>query len=369
MQSKLRPKICRIAKNLQLVVASIIDSSPHPPRGGGLLAFAPVATIPNVTSEVQVRNPVNHRIVSGAMTSIAILFFALIGLCQADDDFPPELTRFVPDSRNPIFTAEGAGHWDVKIRERGWILHDRDHWKMWYTGYDGTREGKKMLGYATSTDGIVWKRDPRNPIYSEHWVEDMCVIPYNGMYYMFAEGLNDRAQLLTSHDGITWKRIGHLDVRLTSGEPIPDGPYGTPTAWFEDGAWNLFYERSDKGIWLARSLDTKVFTNVQDEPVISPGPDEYDQDLIAMNQVIRHHDRYYAVLHGTKKTNDPQKPNLWSTGLAVSTDLIHWKKYPGNPLRPIAENRSSGLLIHTDTGFRLYTMHNEVHLFVNPPAK
>lgn len=293
-----------------------------------------------------------------------VIFFAMIrGAASAEDDFPAELTRFMPAAQNPIFTAGGVGKWDVKIRERGWILREGEQWRMWYTGYDGTREGQKMLGYATSTDGLTWARYPKNPIYSEHWVEDMCVVPYNGLYYMFAEGAEDRAQLLTSRDGIDWKRVGHLDVRMKNGDPISAGPYGTPTAWFEDGAWNLFYERHDLGVWLARSDDAKVFTNVHDEPVLKPGPDEYDRDLIALNQIFRHNNRYYAVYHGTRKSTDPQQPSLWSTGLAMSTDLIHWKKYPGNPLRPIAENRSSGLMIHHKGSCWLYTMHNEVNVY------
>lgn len=303
------------------------------------------------------------------------LVVCLLALCvfltpatAADDEFPSELTQFVPSDRNPVFTAEGDGHWDVKIRERGWILREGDQWKMWFTGYDGTRPGQKKLGYATSNDGFVWKRNAQNPVYSERWVEDVCVVPYNGLYYMFAEGAEDRAQLLTSRDGIDWKRVGHLDVRQVNGEPISDGPYGTPTAWFEDGRWNLFYERGDRGIWLARSNDTKIFTNVDDEPVLKPGPEEYDQDQIAMNQIIRHHGRYFAVYHGAKKPSDPKQPSLWATGLATSTDLIHWKKYSGNPLRPIAENKSSGLLIFDGEQFRLYTMHNQVDVYL-PPVK
>lgn len=301
----------------------------------------------------------------------------LIAVCSfsaplaAQELFPPEITQFRPDSHNPLFTGAGEGHWDVKIRERGWILREQDQWKMWYTGYDGTRPGQKMLGYATSKDGLKWERHPDNPIYREHWVEDVCVIPHQGTYYMFAEGEEDRAQLLTSTDGIKWQRVGRLDVRLANGDPIPDGPYGTPTAWLENGTWNLFYERGDRGIWLARSKDLKTFVNVQDDAVISPGPNDYDQDMIAMNQIIRHHDRYYTVYHGTKKSSDPQQPNLWATGLATSTDLIHWTKYAGNPLRPIAENRSSGLLIRDGERFRLYTMHGEVNVYlpVNDPPK
>src|SRR5829696_7898516 len=36
-----------------------------------------------------------------------------------NNDFPPELVNWRPSPGNPIFTAEGPGHWDVKIRERG----------------------------------------------------------------------------------------------------------------------------------------------------------------------------------------------------------------------------------------------------------
>lgn len=298
----------------------------------------------------------------GLLASLVLASLVAIPLAHADDEFPPELTQFVADERNPLFKGQGEGYWDVKIRERGWILREGDQWKLWYTGYDGTRPGQKKLGYATSTDGLTWKRDSHNPIYSEHWIEDVCVIPHDGIYYMFAEGAEDRAQLLTSRDGLSWQRVGTLDVRKANGEPISDGPFGTPTAWFENGKWYLFYERGDRAIWLATSADTKVFTNVQDEPVMVPGPEEYDYNQIAMNQILRHRGRYYAVFHGARKSEDPNKPSVWSTGLAMSTDLIHWTKYSGNPLLPTSENKSSGLLVYDGDRFRLYTMHNEVHV-------
>jgi sucrose-6-phosphate hydrolase SacC (GH32 family) len=216
---------------------------------------------------------------------------------------------------------------------------------------------KKKLGYATSDDGISWKRYPKNPIYSEHWVEDMMVVRHAGTLYMFAEGAGDQAHLLTSTDGVKWTRQGPLDVRTANGKPIEPGPYGTPAAWFEKGTWHLFYERRDLGIWLATSKDMQVWRNVQDEPVLSPGPDEYDLDLVALNQIVRYKGRYYAYFHGSKRGS-----GLWSTAVAVSDDLIHWKKYSQNPLFPISENKSSGILVHDGRQFRLYTMHNEVHL-------
>jgi hypothetical protein len=282
----------------------------------------------------------------------------------AGDKFPSELVKFTPARKAPVFTA-AKGQWDAKIRERGWILIEDGVWKLWYTGYDGTRDGLRMLGYATSKDGIEWTRHPRNPIYKDHWVEDMMVVKDAGKYWMFAEGKDDLAHLLVSDNGIDWKRIGLLDIRQKDGRPIPPGPYGTPTAWKENGVWYLFYERNDLGIWLATSKDMKVWTHVQDEPVMKPGPGEYDKDLIALNQIIKHKGRYYAYYHGC--TTKGPKAKLWSTAVATSTDLIHWEKYPGNPLQPVEENKSSGIVIHDGERFRLYTMHPEVYLHV--PAR
>lgn len=290
---------------------------------------------------------------------LALFVVVFCATAAGDEKFPAELVKFAPHERRPVFTAAGAGHWDVRIRERGWILREGDRYHLWYSGYDGTREGLRMLGYATSRDGLTWTRHAKNPIYREHWVEDMMVVAHEGVYYMFAEGRDDQAQLLSSKDGVHWKRHGQLDVRRRDGRPIEFGPYGTPTAWFEDGTWRLFYERRDAGVWLATSKDMKVWTNADDEPVLRPGPGEYDTELIAVNQIIKHKGRYYAYYHGS---GPPGKTRLWCTCVATSSDLVHWEKYPGNPLFPLEANKSSGILVHDGKQFRLYTMHDQVQV-------
>ncbi len=303
-----------------------------------------------------------------------------------DSLFPAELVRFSPYDRNPVFTAD-PGHWDAKIRERGWILRDGNRWHLWYTGYDGTREGKRMLGHATSSDGISWTRDPKNPLYSDHTIEDMMVVRHDGTWYMFAEEGDLESQWLTSPDGLKWTRQGVLDIRRKNGQPISPGPFGTPTVWFEDGTWYLMYERGDQAIYLATSKDLKIWTNVQDEPVLEPGPDEYDKLLIAVNQVIKYNGSYYAFYHGS---GTPMRPRTWTTNVATSIDRIHWKKYPGNPI--VSGDRSSGIVVPVEsadsnredakdvktknefefsrpTRFRLYTMHDKVEVFLPEERK
>ncbi len=272
-------------------------------------------------------------------------------------EFPEELVHFKPYENNPVFTGTGRDTWDRTIRERGYILKEADTYSMWYTGYNEDREDTRYLGYATSTDGIKWTRYADNPIFKKSWVEDMMVVKYKGIYYMFAEGRNDIAHWLTSTDKIHWKEQGPLDIRQSDGRPISSGPYGTPTVWIENGKWYLFYERNDHGVWLATSADHKIWTNVQDDPVLKMGPEEYDQKGLALNQVIKYKGKYYGYYHAT--AYDPWRD--WTTNVAVSDDLIHWKKYPHNPI--VSRNKSSGIVVLDKRQFRLYTMHPDVRVY------
>lgn len=278
----------------------------------------------------------------------------------AATDFPPELVHWTPAPANPIFTDAGEGHWDKQIRERGWILREGNEYRLWYSGYDGTYQGIKQLGYATSPDGIHWTRSPRNPLVTGQWVEDVMVVRHDGGYAMFAEGGHegDNTSLLTSPDGVDWTMQGVVTIRTADGGEKIELPYGTPTVWLEDGVWHLFYERGDLGVWLATTTDllSREFTNVQDEPVLELGPGGYDCTQIALDQIIRAGDVYYAIYHACGKG----EPRVWNTSIARSTDLIHWEKYAGNP---IVDVKSSGQLVPDGTGYRLYTMHAEVDLF------
>lgn len=268
--------------------------------------------------------------------------------------FPSEIIHFIPHKSNPVFSGTGKDTWDEEIRERGYILKEEDGYHLWYTGYRKNHDKPLQLGYATSPDGIVWTRYKENPIFGESWVEDMMVVKSDSLYYMFAEGRDDIAHMLTSNDKIHWKDHGSLKIQYTDGRPLTPGPYGTPTVWIENGIWYLFYERNDEAIWLASSKDLKVWTNVQDEPVLNKGPEGYDKFGVALNQVIKYQGAYYGYYHGTAFEDWHE----WSTNIAVSDDLVNWKKYDSNPI--MKENKSSGIVVHDGSQYRLYTMHPQV---------
>jgi hypothetical protein len=287
----------------------------------------------------------------------ALALIAMTAVASRGDDFPKDLVRWSPDPEGAVFAGEGGDAWDKKIRERGWILRDGDVYHLWYTGYNDAKTKDRLIGHATSKDGVHWNRDALNPLLKGDWVEDVCVVKDDGTYWMFAEGVDDVAHLLTSRDGLQWTELGPLDIRKADGSQIAAGPRGTPTVWVEGGVWYLFYERGDQGVWLATSRERKVWTNVSDEPVLKMGPEPYDATAVAFNQVFKRDGVYYAIYHANRAR--PWKE--WTTCIARSRDLIHWEKYPGNPI--VERNCSSGITVETPGGLRLYTMHPDVRRF------
>jgi predicted GH43/DUF377 family glycosyl hydrolase len=302
------------------------------------------------------------------MKKLGIIYGFILGVLAinapgvlAQNTFPTELVNFKEYPGNPIFTGTNVDTWDKQIRERGFILKEGPNYHVWFTGYSPASP-TKFLGYASSKDGIHWERFSKETIHPGQWVEDMCVVKSGKTYYMFAEGEGDIAHMLVSTDRVHWQEKGNLDIRKVDGSPIRKGAYGTPTVLKAKGIWHLFYERDDLGIWLATSKDLKIWTNVQDEPVIKMGPDAYDLFAVAMNQVIHYKGLYYGYYHASAFKDWHE----WSTNIAVSSDLIHWKKYERNPI--IGNNQSSGMVLKDGKGFRLYTMHRKVNLYFSEGA-
>ncbi|NDC63350.1 MAG: glycosylase [Planctomycetia bacterium] len=283
--------------------------------------------------------------------------------------FPRELVEFGPPSAAPLFAGGGSGAWDRDLRERGWIVRDGGCWHLWYTGSNPDHDRVRRLGYATSPDGLNWTRRGPSPLVADRWIEDVCVVTVTAgsgghrrpVHWMFAEGEADVAHLLCSTDRVHWRPRGPIDIRTASGRPIDAGPRGTPAAWLEGGVWHLFYERMDRGVWLATSRDLETFVNVTDDPVLACGPEAYDRHAIAVDQIIRYRGRYYAYYHASAD----EDRRTWSTCIAASDDLVRWEKYAGNPILPVDPEhpkRSSAMLVPDGSRHRLYTTHPDVRV-------
>src|SRR3989338_4798762 len=112
--------------------------------------------------------------------------------------FFPHLIYAVPDwvkySSNPIIDTGPTDAWDSQYVRTGKVIFDGSTYKMWYTGKN--RDGRDQIGYATSTDGIDWKKYSENPVLkigtSSDWDRSMVLEPRviydSGKYHMWYMG-------------------------------------------------------------------------------------------------------------------------------------------------------------------------------------
>ncbi|MDR3792275.1 MAG: family 43 glycosylhydrolase [Terracidiphilus sp.] len=113
----------------------------------------------------------------------------------------------------PLLPWEGV---DVMTPDVLWEPEEK-LFKMWYSA--GEQYEPNAIGYATSTDGQVWSRNERAPIFAadpQHtWEKERvtapCIVKDGGYYYAFYIGFKDiqtaAIGVARSRDGITnWER-------------------------------------------------------------------------------------------------------------------------------------------------------------------
>lgn len=162
-------------------------------------------------------------------------------------------------SDQPVLRAEAA--WEQPCVMCPHVLWDDEAklYKQWYSG--GERNEPNAIGYATSPDGLVWTKEPRNPIFvpdktlawERHKVTACQVVQQGGWYVMFYIGFRDEAHaqigLARSRDGLTgWQRHpANPLVRPGLNQWDHDACY-KPYAVYDGGEWKLWYNGRHGGL-------------------------------------------------------------------------------------------------------------------------
>jgi hypothetical protein len=81
---------------------------------------------------------------------------------------------------SPCTTSDNSTiGWDFRSVGYCTVIKLSGSWQMWYCGGPFTNQG---IGYATSTDGIIWTKDPNNPIFHKDdgplWRNDRTYTPW-----------------------------------------------------------------------------------------------------------------------------------------------------------------------------------------------
>lgn len=199
---------------------------------------------------------------------------------------------------------------------------------------------------------------PKENSFSSKGVDCPFLFRHNGKFYMMHigfDGIGYQTALCTSDDLIHWQEEGVILKRGCHKEWDKVGMagvwilkdcdlYGTNELIKVDGKYWLFYhsypnegyENGAAKVGLAYTEDENLLDwNFVDEPIFVPCDDgTWDSGGLYKTSVIRYDDKYYMFYNAKDMVNGPWKEQ---TGVAVSTDMLHWERYENNPLLPTKE--------------------------------
>ena len=196
--------------------------------------------------------------------------------------------------------------WEDDIN-RPSVLKRADTYHMWYTGQ---AKGHSSIGYAISHDGVTWKRMSDKPVltFDQPWELNIAVMCPSviwdekaklfRMWYSGGEQYEPNAiGYATSPDGLSWKKyegnpILAARTEESVGEAQGDRVPGRETRRLVFDVLHRFPRMTTAQICLARSKDG--ITNWQRHPanpIIFPGKNRWDHDACY---------KPYAIFDGKK---------------------------------------------------------------------
>ncbi len=197
----------------------------------------------------------------------------------------------------PVIDRGIAGAWDAMAVDNPYVHSEGGELFCFFEAQDKpfAQGGREAFGIATSKDGVVWEKLPGNPVLTTGkagaWDQTVAKLPAGviqrgGVYHLFYSGRNPRT-----------KQIGLATARKLTG-PWTKSPLN-PVLKSRAGNWDAF-------------LSTH------------PAP------------VFQVDGQYCLLFRGMKQIYNAQ-----GLGLAVSSDLQHWRRSQSEPVIPVDEEIAS----------------------------
>jgi predicted GH43/DUF377 family glycosyl hydrolase len=251
---------------------------------------------------------------------------------------------FYKYSKNPILKVGSGSRWDKNIVSTPVVVNNGSGYMMWYSGGGATHQ----IGLATSPDGIKWTKSSSNPVlkkgssgsWDDEYVKPSCVIYTGEIYKMWYKGMNKKTTdwntgYATSIDGISWKKhpnnpvimIGKTSSNWDNHYSILDDIHFDGTkyiGWYTGLAQMVQNVKAPYQIGLVMSFDGINWTKYP-SPVLQ-GPQGWYTGYNGMNVILK--DQKYLGYYNYKPTGG-SPDNIHH---ASSNDGINWIKYTNNPI-------------------------------------
>ena len=238
---------------------------------------------------------------------------------------------WVKYEQNPVLGGKYGTCFDIGV------LRDGGLYRMWVSW-----RPQRSLALVESRDGIHWSQPPRivlGPRKETGWEDDInrpVVVKRPDGYHLWYTGQAKGRSWIgyaTSPDGLTWKRRSDKPV-LSAGEPWEKVAVMCPHVIWDEPArlFRMWYSGGEQyepnAIGYATSPDGLAWTKHPANPVFGPDPkNPWEQQRVAGGQVVKQADGYLLFYIGYRDINHAQ------IGVARSNDGIsHWQRHPANPI-------------------------------------
>lgn len=249
----------------------------------------------------------------------------------------------------PVLDVGPPGSWEGLHVGYPSVRWTGSGFEMWYSGSTDPPVYPVWptdIGYATSSDGVIWTKWsanpvlPRGPFGSFDWANAlMPSVNHDGNEYeMWYAGRSSVDDLLTtkigrasSVDAVSWVKDAGSPV-LTNG---PSSSFDNvevmePSVISGMGLFRMWYTGTRAGNWaigLATSGDGITWSRQSDSPVLDAGvPGEWDSEDVFGGSVLSVSGSYRMWYSGSSWST------LFQIGVADSADGITWTRNPANPV-------------------------------------
>ena len=202
--------------------------------------------------------------------------------------------HYYPNFVLPPSPADGL---DFQSVDCPLVFRHRDEWRMFYTGFD---DRGYQTGLAASRDLVNWEPGGLAMGFGKPGAFDHGGVAFCAALFDSYRVKGPRT--LKRWQGKYW--VLYSCYPRQGGYELRPGAQGA--AWSEDG-----------DTWRRASEDT---------PILSiDGAEDWERDCIYAPWLIEHDGRFWNFYNAAKG-------RVEQTGLVTSSDLLHWERYPGNPI-------------------------------------